>query len=242
MPDGRIIFDSWASEKYSTLAMEPGGAGSKQLASNILVRAISNDGNSLIFSKVSIDELWSMDLRTGIERLLLPYGSAWVDFTPDDKWIVFTGSGANGFGLVKMPVDGGEPTQISQGYAICPAVSPDGKMVAFTGASVDRGIGLVSIDGGNIIRKFEVRLEHPEYWGKEGALQWTPDGKAINYVALNNGVSNIWRQPIDGGPPVQITKFETGRIFNFAYSRDGKQLALSRGTVNSDVVLIKNAS
>ena len=73
-------------------------------------------------------------------------------------------------------------------------------------------------------------------------LVMPPDGLAINYVALNNGVSNIWRQPIDGGPPVQITRFETGRISNFAYSRDGKQLALSRRTLNSDVVLIKNSN
>jgi hypothetical protein len=31
-----------------------------------------------------------------------------------------------------------------------------------------------------------------------------------------------------------------GRIFNFAYSPDGTQIALSRGTFNRDVVLINN--
>ncbi len=72
-------------------------------------------------------------------------------------------------------------------------------------------------------------------------LQWTPDGLGIYFIALNNGVSNIWRQPIDGNHPVQITKFETGCIFNFAYSPDGKQLVLSRGSLNSNVVLIKNS-
>jgi Tol biopolymer transport system component len=71
-------------------------------------------------------------------------------------------------------------------------------------------------------------------------LQWTPDGRAIYYIALNNGVSNIWRQPIDGSPPAQVTQFATGRIFNFAYSPDGQQLALSRGSFDSDVVLIKD--
>ena len=240
LPDGRIVFDSWASEKYFTLALEQGGANTKQLASSILGRAISNDGNTLIFTKLNFEGMWSMDLRTGSERRLLPDESAWVDFTPDDKWIVFAGSDGEKSGLVKMPVEGGEPTLLSQGYAI-PVVSPDGKIVAFTGAYWGMAIALVSIDGGNIIRKFEVGPEIPEFSGKR-ALQWTPDGRAINYIALNNLVSNIWRQPIDGGPPVQITKFETGRIFNFAYSRDGTQLALSRGTRNSDVVLIKNSN
>ena len=71
-------------------------------------------------------------------------------------------------------------------------------------------------------------------------LQWTRDGRAIYYIALNNGVSNIWRQPVDGSPPGQVTQFTTGRSFNFSYSADGKQLALSRGSLDSDVVLIKD--
>jgi hypothetical protein len=53
-------------------------------------------------------------------------------------------------------------------------------------------------------------------------------------------LSNITRQPIDGSPPAQVTQFSTGRIFNFAYSPDGQQLALSRGSLDSDVVLIKD--
>jgi hypothetical protein len=53
-------------------------------------------------------------------------------------------------------------------------------------------------------------------------------------------VSNIWQQPIDGSPHVQATDFKGSRIFNFAFSSDFSQLALSRGTFNSDVVLIEN--
>jgi hypothetical protein len=55
-----------------------------------------------------------------------------------------------------------------------------------------------------------------------------------------NGVSNLWAQSIDGSPPKQLTNFTTDRIFGFAFSRDGKQLALSRGTQASDVVLISD--
>jgi hypothetical protein len=55
-----------------------------------------------------------------------------------------------------------------------------------------------------------------------------------------NGVTNLWAQPIDGSPPKQLTNFASERIFNFDFSRDGKQLALSRGTETSDVVLISN--
>ncbi len=43
---------------------------------------------------------------------------------------------------------------------------------------------------------------------------------------------------IGGGPPTQVTNFNGDRIFNFAWSHDGKWLALARGKVTNDVVLI----
>jgi len=43
---------------------------------------------------------------------------------------------------------------------------------------------------------------------------------------------------MNGTPPKQLTDFTSERIFWFAFSRDGKQLALSRGTQTSDVILI----
>jgi hypothetical protein len=51
---------------------------------------------------------------------------------------------------------------------------------------------------------------------------------------------NLWNQPIGGGPPRRMTNFDTGEIFNFAWSRDGKRLAVVRGSRSQDVVLISN--
>jgi Tol biopolymer transport system component len=76
--------------------------------------------------------------------------------------------------------------------------------------------------------------------GAAGAPLWAPDGKAIQYVLTREGVSNIWQQKLAGGPPKQITNFKSGLIFDFDWSRDGKQLALTRGSENSDVILISN--
>jgi Tol biopolymer transport system component len=143
--------------------------------------------------------------------------------------------------LWKVPVEGGEPTQLLVENALCSAVSPDGKTIAFVlrrGGNANR-IGLVSFDGGEIVKTFDAVPETNSLSNNQN-LEWTSDARAIYYIALNNGVSNIWRQPVDGSPPSQVTQFATGRIFNFAYSPDGKQLALSRGFVDSDIVLIRN--
>jgi hypothetical protein len=41
-----------------------------------------------------------------------------------------------------------------------------------------------------------------------------------------------------GGEPKQLTKFSSGRIFDFNWTADGKNLMVSRGETMSDVVLL----
>ena len=83
------------------------------------------------------------------------------------------------------------------------------------------------------------RPPRPSFTSDAG-LRWTPDGRALTYIDTINGVSNIWSLPLDGGPPKQLTDSKTDQIFWFDFSRDGKQLALSRGTQTSDVILIRD--
>jgi len=85
-------------------------------------------------------------------------------------------------------------------------------------------------EGGPPLRTFEIPPQE---------VQWAPDGKSLVYRKSDRGVGNIWRQPIDGEPPAQLTNFAAEEIFDCALSRDG-QLAISRGRSLSDVVLIRN--
>ena len=71
-------------------------------------------------------------------------------------------------------------------------------------------------------------------------MQWSADGTAITYFITRNSVSNVWSQPIDGRAAKQLTNFESSQMHYFAWSRDGKQLAIVRMTGTSDVVLIKD--
>ena len=70
------------------------------------------------------------------------------------------------------------------------------------------------------------------------SAQWAADGRSIIYIDNRQQMGNLWRQPLTAGPPVQITHFDGQQIFRFAYTRDGRQLAVSRGTTISDIVLM----
>jgi hypothetical protein len=46
-------------------------------------------------------------------------------------------------------------------------------------------------------------------------------------------------RPLDGSPPYQLTHFTGRSIVDFAWSRDGKQLAVARASTTNDIVLFK---
>ena len=68
---------------------------------------------------------------------------------------------------------------------------------------------------------------------------FTPDGRALASINENNE-STIVTYGIDDGSKKQLIDVSPDRIFSFAWSRDGKQLAMARGRVSKDVVLITN--
>jgi Tol biopolymer transport system component len=164
----------------------------------------------------------------------------WPQFTADGKSIIFEhfipGESAS---LWIIPVEGGTPQKLTTGYAIRGAVSPDGKWVACWWIEREPNararLALLPTTGGNPVKTFELATTVPVSW--ETSLRWTGDGKNVTYVDQRGGVSNLWNQPIDGGPARQVTDFKDGRIYAFDWSQDGR-LLLSRGVTTNDVVLL----
>ncbi len=71
---------------------------------------------------------------------------------------------------------------------------------------------------------------------------FTPDGKALIYPVRQNGVDNLWQQPLDGRTGRQITNFDSDTIRIAQYSPDGKTLGVLRVHAESDVVLLRDAT
>jgi TolB protein len=211
--------------------------------------AVSPDGRFVVFQSRENDSfgLWRTDTKDGSSKRLTTGVDFTPDFSPDGKWIYFSRF-QDQTNLWRVPFEGGEAQLVTNEFRTTssPAVSPDGKTLALAYGRIIKkedspsGLALISLENNQILKTFDV----PEFrfgsFYEQPTLQWTPDGKAVNFIILQDGVSNIWQQPLTGGNRVQVTHFKDGRIFNFAFSPDGQQIALSRGTVTSDVVLIEN--
>ena len=66
------------------------------------------------------------------------------------------------------------------------------------------------------------------------------DERTMIYMETKGDVGNLWTLPLENGAPKQITKFDSERIFGFAWSRDAKQFAVTRGTSSADIILMKD--
>ena len=163
----------------------------------------------------------------------------------DGRWVVynpFTG------GIFKMSTEGGSPIELVAKGSLCyPQLSPDGSLVGYlykNEQSLRPKIGIIKFDDGTAVKTIDLPLT--AFPGSFDNLfyrgwHWSPDGRAVVYINTLGGVSNLWSQPLDGGSPKQITNFKSDRILTFAYSPDGRQLALARGSHTSDAVLISEA-
>jgi Tol biopolymer transport system component len=175
-------------------------------------------------------------------RLTSGEGEVSPRFSPDGRWVVYQGGYQTGATIWRVPVDGGDAIRLTETRAQKPDVSPDGKLIAYhtmdsQSATSPWIFGAMPFDGGPLIRKFTFGPSVGER-----IVRWVPGGWGLAYLDTAGGVSNIWVQPLDGGPPLQLSDFKAERIDSFDWSPDGRRLAVVRGTETSDVVLIEARS
>jgi serine/threonine protein kinase len=257
-----IQFFNWAADGGLLIAdptqlvrMDANGNNPNQLVSdpsaNIL--SLSQCGAYLVFPWAFHDNtnsvsIWRVNtdgshpLKLADEKFdTFPVCSAnqnWVYYWPNNKQ------------LWRVPLDGsGKPEPIPgsivaggflSGRGI--GISPDGKTLAY----VVEIINSDSATGTHKIALLDVAtLSSPRFLEANPRIskgvQFTADGKAVAYPVAENGVDNIWIQPIDGTPGRQITHFNSEQIYSFHWSPDGKNLGILRGHTDSDVVLLQES-
>lgn len=173
-----------------------------------------------------------------------------LELDDPNRWVLYR-HWDNGPALWKVPIEGGTPVLVKGARPANPtemvygaSASPGGASLAFLYFTMDyekeKGRTsatevAVSDMAGRILKRFPF-MENTPGINEEWRVQWSRDGRALYYVLPKEDSTDLWRQPLAGGPPVQATHFDEP-IQYFDWSPDGKAVVFSRGRMVSDVVL-----
>ncbi|MFN0166296.1 MAG: protein kinase domain-containing protein [Bryobacteraceae bacterium] len=234
------------SGKMGLWMLFPGGAGRRQVAqlsAHAQDIAVCGQGRHFVLSSYrgGLRNLWRMDSdgRNWTQLTTGPGADASPQCSPDGRTVFFTSARSGTSTLWSVPIDGGEPAQLTRTLSFNPAISPDGRFLAYecnTEPDFKWTVALLPLRAG--LPETAAPVRRLDTIPRESGLRWAPDGRALTYIDTRDGVGNIWSQPLQGGAPTRITRFEADQIFSFAWSRDGR-LALVRGTAARNVVLIR---
>ena len=197
--------------------------------------------------------VWRVDADGANPKELSEHSGAFGPIcSPDGKWVYYNEDQA----FKRVSINGGEAEEVP-GVAIPGAIvgspyfdiSPDGKTLAFVAAitspqgetgGVQQKLVLLALDAGphparRILDPNPLISKPPSF---------SPDGKSLLYGIRENGVENLWLQPIDGAGPGaaghQVTNFTADEISWFGYSPDGKTIGVLRDRPESDIVLLRD--
>jgi Tol biopolymer transport system component len=193
--------------------------------------SISVDGTRLVHARGSVySNLWRVDLdQKGrdptLHRVQLTHGTSLVErprISPDGTSVVFSKGRELLAELFTMPIDGGEPQQLTflNALSIGAVWSTDGKWIAFgsTRESSHR-VWLVPVDGGQ-----------PQVIGSNGVssnfeLAWAPGSEILYQQPGNQNFAVL--DPRTRLERTLVADGSVGWLFSPTYSQDARKIAVA---------------
>ncbi len=206
---------------------------------------LSFDGTMLAISSHSADEhisqVYTVPVQGGAPTCVTPTGPSYLHgWSPDGKFLVYTGQRNGEFNIYRIAVDGGEETQLTStaGLDDGPEYTLDGKYIYFNSVRSGRmQIWRMKPDGSD-----QEQLTDDEY--NNWFPHISPDGKWVIFITyLVNEVEPsdhpaarrvyLRLMPLDGGTPKVLAYLYGGQgTMNVpSWSPDSKQVAFVSNTV-----------
>jgi Tol biopolymer transport system component len=221
--DGRIVYTSSASGTVDLWIANADGSSPRQLTSDEGAErspAVTADGTTVVYVTYARgeSEIWRMNLdgtqRRRIAAAPMIYELA---LTPDSKSVVYAAFDEvrNGSTLMRVPLDGGTPSQIARfGVAVMSLhLTPDGSAVIFSALEqISRKLFRVAITGGPATKLLPDRAH-------DGSV--SPDGKLLACTyGLAEPCGSLAILPATGGTP-KIMPLDG---YLYRWSPDGKSI------------------
>ncbi len=232
-PEGdRIVFAGEDSTGVSRLSIRPlaGGPSTRVSAVDTAIDRPAwspRAGGSIVFGKRG-GGIWSVALEPGSQPRQVLEGGTDPRLSADGRRLAAELDGqiwtATVAGDDAAPVGSIPPAFFSRWVARSPALSPDGRQVAYfqpTAGSAG-SLWVAPVAGGE-----PRRLLAETFSGGDPA--WTPDGRWVVFWADLGGGPSLWCVPAAGGEPERLTH-GAGRHTAPAFSADGRRIAYTTAT------------
>ncbi len=207
---------------------------------------LSPDGRSLAFvrwSRNGVSDIYLQDVASSTERRLtsdetFSWGIAW---TPDSRSIVVSSQRSGVQNLWRASIAGGEiePLAGIGGDSYAPAISPSGKMLAYTRSNKYSNIWSIELNGDGVSSGPPKELILGPRQQVSG--EFSPDGRRIAFASDRLGNYEIWVCNRDGTNPVQLTSFNGPITGSPNWSPDGRWIAFdSRPGGHSGIFIVSS--
>ncbi|HEY6802021.1 MAG TPA: protein kinase [Pyrinomonadaceae bacterium] len=235
--DDRLIYSVSDAQHINLWLQKAGETRQLTFEADNSKPAMSPDGRYIVFcsSRAGGMNIWRMN-SDGTQPLQLTTGTYGdlPSVSADSKWIVYR----TGRDIRKVSIDGGPPVVLLSREVQGPSLSPDSKLLAFfVNDHPDSQVWQLEIydlTSHSTVQRFALPDSTSPFNGMvatpDNRLRWTPDGKALSYVSSAGGASNVWSQPLNGGPFRKLTDFKEAEITSFAWANSGRELVLVRDT------------
>lgn len=194
------------------------------------VAFVTRQGKQTLLRVVNADGTNAQVVARGLELRGSP---AW---TPDGMSITVA-SLADGIPrLLGVPLDGGSPTPLAAEHSTDPAWSPEGDILAFSGADVGTTFPIKAVKADASDRPL------PALTLTRGArhLVFSPQRRSL--LALRGEIrhKDLWQIDLETGTEHQVTRLPPGfDVRDFDVSPDGREIVLEQLQERSDIVLIE---
>ena len=195
--------------------------------------------------------LWRVDLATGTTRLIVPRDPnqapvSGYSLSLDGETAYFRRSESTRAGaILARDLDTGRETVIRRVQGVGDmSISPDGTMIAFN--EYDRSAKVHRL----LVAPFEGGEAHviyttpaPNFITSRTSLPWTPDGKHILFVQIDDerGSRSLWKIPAAGGEAQKLLeRDDAGLLRSVRLHPDGRRIAFDAGQFEGEIWVMEN--
>ncbi|MGE3467931.1 MAG: winged helix-turn-helix domain-containing protein, partial [Pyrinomonadaceae bacterium] len=208
---------------------------------------VSDQGGGLNIWRVKPDGTGPEQVTSGAEA-----ANVAPAISPDGNWLYFIRKTKDDSSIWRLPLrTSGPPEKVFASAEFAPgqfaSISPDGRWLAFRyersasavespreGDSTMTSFGFLDLTDMRTVRAIEVEA------GRK-VIRWTNGGKTFDHNQNDDEEGRIWRVDLTDRtlPPKLVFRLPDTQIMHFAWSPDGRDIAITKGSSQSDVVMLE---